>query len=194
LEYAKAISNSKMCEHCELFKKYQAAERRREFQQICSHPYESVRTASAHAVERTSLHFRLKRRMPRNLASTRTKTWSLDFVRNAGVGLPYRGVGIRNSGETCELVSPGWDLGGEEQSSGGMLVSGRENNTRFYQQTWCTSQCIGWQIKQWRMIKNFELDNSIIFSTLRNHSCLFDRILFGLGLFLSLPRAQKNYS
>jgi rRNA maturation endonuclease Nob1 len=32
-----------MCEHCELLKKYQAAERRRDYQQICSHPYESVR-------------------------------------------------------------------------------------------------------------------------------------------------------
>jgi len=90
--------------------------------------------------------------MPRNLASTRIKTWNLDFVRNAGVGLPYRGVGIRNSGETCEFVSPGWDLGGEGQSSGGTLVSGRENSARFYQQTRCTTQRISLQIKH---VKNY---------------------------------------
>jgi hypothetical protein len=81
--------------------------------------------------------------MSRKLASTRIKTSSLAIVRNAEAGLAYRGVSIRNSGESCEFVSRGWDLGGEGQSSGGTLVSGRENNTRFYQQTWCTSQCIG---------------------------------------------------
>jgi hypothetical protein len=54
--------------------------------------------------------------MSRKLASTRIKTSSLAIVRNAEAGLAYRGVSIRNSGESCSScpVAGTWGVRGSQ--------------------------------------------------------------------------------